>query len=235
MKKYTKKVTLIVVLVVLVLVGASYIYLVSGQYQPSAEAMALSEQLLTDSNDQYLSYETESEVGLIMYQGAKVEPEAYTYLTDTGYNLYVSDFPYNIAFLDTDVATQIIDENPQVTSWYIVGHSLGGTLAYDYATKDMAGKVDGVIMLGSYPLSDVVEAPNFDTLAIFAQEDGLITDYVEKLKMYGGYAEEYVIEGANHAGFGDYGDQANDNPATITLEEQHQLIVDKIVEFVNKK
>ena len=44
--------------------------------------------------------------------------------------------------------------------------------------------------------------------------------------------EETVIEGANHAGFGMYGEQQGDGEATITNAEQIEITADIIAEFV---
>jgi len=45
-------------------------------------------------------------------------------------------------------------------------------------------------------------------------------------------AEELVIEGGNHAGFGDYGAQDGDGRATIAQEDQWQRTAEAIVAFM---
>lgn len=43
---------------------------------------------------------------------------------------------------------------------------------------------------------------------------------------------EQIIEGGNHAGFGDYGTQDGDGVAAITPEEQQRIAVDAIAAFM---
>jgi hypothetical protein len=47
--------------------------------------------------------------------------------------------------------------------------------------------------------------------------------------------EFYIIEGGNHAQFGDYGFQKGDNIADISLEEQLDLITNKMLDFLRQK
>jgi hypothetical protein len=44
--------------------------------------------------------------------------------------------------------------------------------------------------------------------------------------------EYVVIQGGNHAQFGDYGFQPGDNEATITRADQQQQVVDATVGFL---
>ena len=43
--------------------------------------------------------------------------------------------------------------------------------------------------------------------------------------------EEYCIQGGNHAGVAEYGKQKGDGSATITLQEQQKITVEKILEM----
>jgi hypothetical protein len=73
-----------------------------------------------------------------------------------------------------------------------------------------------------------------DALSIFATEDGLIP-----LKEWDTYRPRFpsvtrwvAIQGGNHAGFGWYGVQKGDNPATISLQTQTEQIVQSIDQFL---
>jgi hypothetical protein len=41
-----------------------------------------------------------------------------------------------------------------------------------------------------------------------------------------------VIEGGNHAQFGDYGEQPGDNPALISRAEQQAQVVEAVIAFL---
>jgi len=42
----------------------------------------------------------------------------------------------------------------------------------------------------------------------------------------------FEIEGGNHAGYGNYGAQKGDGPATISNTEQQNIVTNKILEFI---
>ena len=45
----------------------------------------------------------------------------------------------------------------------------------------------------------------------------------------------FEIEGGNHAGFGNYGKQKGDGELLITREEQQNVAVDLITNFIEKE
>ncbi|MGL5020757.1 MAG: alpha/beta hydrolase, partial [Mycoplasmatales bacterium] len=65
-------------------------------------------------------------------------------------------------------------------------------------------------------------------LAIFANEDGLVDK--EKYDTLPIGTNKVLISG-NHAGFGDYGIQKDDNKSSISINEQHDQIIKAIEEF----
>ena len=46
---------------------------------------------------------------------------------------------------------------------------------------------------------------------------------------------EYVLEGGNHAGFGNYGSQKGDGEAGITDREQWQETIDYIMDMIRQQ
>lgn len=71
--------------------------------------------------------------------------------------------PFNMAIFDADRADEIIDQIPDIKNWYILGHSMGGAMASNYAAKNQ-DKVDGLILLASYIYGDY---PDKNTLTIY--------------------------------------------------------------------
>ncbi|MNJ48340.1 hypothetical protein D3C77_435310 [compost metagenome] len=80
-----------------------------------------------------------------------------------------------------------------------------------------------MILLGAYPVGNA-EIP---TLAIYGSED-MILD-TTKLDST---LNQHIIEGGNHAYFGNYGEQKGDGIATITREKQQWQTVEEIVKFI---
>ena len=71
--------------------------------------------------------------GLIFYPGSKVENTAYAPLlhdlSEDGILCVLVKMPCNLAVLGMNAADGIPECFPEVTDWYIDGHSLGGAMA----------------------------------------------------------------------------------------------------------
>ena len=97
-------------------------------------------------------------------------------------------------------------------------------------------KINNLILLASYIDSndDLSEHDELNVLSIFGDRDEIVTlDNIEESKNY--LPERTVfkeITGGNHSQFGYYGFQNSDGQASISRERQHELIVKKIVDFL---
>ncbi|OCA86934.1 MULTISPECIES: alpha/beta fold hydrolase [unclassified Bacillus (in: firmicutes)] len=178
--------------------------------------------------------------GIILYPGAKVEPEAYSYyaqgLADKGYLVVVPKVNLNFALLDINQADLIIDEFSDITNWYVGGHSLGGVAAASYA-YDHLEDVRGLILLGSYP-SDSINFSETDLpiLSLYAEFDGLTTtDKIADTKhLLSSEATLYEVKGGNHAQFGMYGTQDGDGKSTISAKEQQDEIIEETLKWLTQ-
>ena len=78
--------------------------------------------------------------GFIFYPGGKVDHNAYIPLmqacAERGIMCGLVEMPFNLAVLDMHAADGIIDDYPEIESWYIGGHSLGGAMAAAYLEKN---------------------------------------------------------------------------------------------------
>jgi hypothetical protein len=217
MKKF-----LLAILVMIIIIGGGVLtYLNLDQYQAT---LSRQYQLLEDNGTLYKL--DNSDIGFIFYQGGKVEADAYSYLESVEANVFILDTPFNLAIFDFGKAQQIVDKYPQISRWYVGGHSLGGSSAFLYAASTST-IIEGIIYLGSYP----TEVNQFRQLAIFGSEDGLL-DYNDYLNYFDQDDSVKIINGGNHAQFGEYGIQADDGTATISGSAQRQLVIDYINEFI---
>lgn len=226
-----KKVLTVIGIIILGLVAVSLIYLNINQYSASAESEELFNTNAVEVND-YYEIDHDSNVGLIFYPGAKVDSQAYAYLSEVEEaNIYIADFPFNFAFFNPNIAQVIIEDNNDVDEWYVAGHSLGGVFAYNFAQNNL-DEISGVVFLASYPAEKIPEESPLKVLSLYGGNDGVVGSYDEKLELFNDNSTLYEIEGANHSQFGDYGLQKGDNEAEISKEEQHQVIVEQIAEFI---
>lgn len=173
-----------------------------------------------------LSPSVPSDTGIVFYPGAKVEAEAYLPLLDrirqTGVTCVLVHMPFNMAIFDPGAAEDVFPLFPQIEHWYVAGHSMGGAMASDFASKHPE-EVEGLILLGAYIYGDY---PDEKTLTIYGSLNQSVEDHID-------YTENIVeIEGGNHAQFGNYGPQKGDLPAAISAEEQQAQTVAAIGEFL---
>ncbi|MFV0289096.1 MAG: alpha/beta fold hydrolase [Mycoplasmatales bacterium] len=232
MKKF-KKISLFIGGIIIICVVSFFIYLNMGQYQATTEALNTYEANLI-TYDKYYEFNNNQEQGLIFYPGAKVDPLAYSYLSEvTNANIYLIRPFYNIAFFNSKIATQIMAEQEKEKTWYVAGHSLGGVVASNYAQNNNE-LIKGVILLGSYPQHKLIDN-TIPYLSLYGTHDGVVGDYSEKEQLFDNNSTLLAITGGNHAQFGDYGLQKGDNNSLITKEEQHKFIVKQIEQFINNK
>ena len=174
--------------------------------------------------------------GVIFYPGGKVEYTAYEplmkALADRGILSVLIKMPFNLAILKENAADGVREQFEGIDSWYMAGHSLGGTSAAFYADKNSDG-FDGMIFLASYTTVNMSDS-GLRVLSVYGSEDGVLNkDKYEKNKSkLPSDFTELVIDGANHAGFGMYGAQKKDGEATLTNTEQITKTADAIADFI---
>ena len=169
--------------------------------------------------------------GLIFYPGARVDYRAYApamrALAEAGYRAVIVPMPLQLAVLAPEAAADVIAAMPDITTWAIGGHSLGGTMAAHFA-YDHPGAVRGVMLWAAYPTAtEDLSARPLAVISIFGTRDGLSTPAaIEASRPLLPPTTQWVpIAGGNHAQFGWYGPQAGDTLATITRAEQQQQII----------
>lgn len=237
--------SLAALLLVGVVVAALY---VGDYYRPTAAAVAAMAPVEADGTTpavKVMAYDDRTTlfvpddptVGFVFYPGGKVDHVAYAPLMQAlaarGVLCVLLEMPLRLAVLDAQAAeglpTTLGAQYPTVTSWYVGGHSLGGSMAASHAAKALADW-DGLVLLAAYSTADLRES-DLRVISVYGSEDqvmnrGKYDTYKENLPTD---LTEYVIPGGNHAGFGAYGAQAGDGVATITGSEQITLTADRIL------
>lgn len=178
---------------------------------------------------------------LVFYPGAKVEASAYAPLMNDlaqrGIDCFLVEMPFNLAFLDMNAASSILDV-PAYGSyerWFLAGHSLGGAMAANYAA-DHPKQLSGLVLLAAYPTKSLQTA-GFPVLSIYGSNDGVVnrSRIEEGRSLMPPIYEELVIEGGNHAQFGSYGAQDGDGEALISSGEQRAQTADAIADLVARE
>lgn len=227
-RKWSKRI-LITIAVLVVCAGTGFYVWTLDYYHADQSVYTTLQENQTYATDDYIVLESHqpSQKAVIFYPGAKVQPEAYLpmldKLRDTGVTCILVKMPLNLAVLGKDKATQIMQQFPNVKEWYMAGHSMGGGMASAYAS-DHQDKIKGLILYGSYVFGDY---PTNRSLTVYGTFN---TSVKEKIT----YTDNIVvIDGGNHAQFGNYGKQKGDPDATISADEQQNQAVQATQQFLN--
>ncbi|MEN0643330.1 alpha/beta hydrolase [Alkalicoccobacillus gibsonii] len=232
MKKVLIRLLLIVAAIIVIALVSGLIW-ASFSFEAMDEAKEMSGE---ETDLGFVFGESDANKGVIFYQGAKVEPDAYNYLGDQlsaeGYFVVIPQMPLNLAVLSPSKANAVMEEYPDISEWYIGGHSLGGAMASSYVA-DHADAISGLFLLGSFSASDLSQE-DVRVLDISGGLDGLATpdknaEYDENLPPE---TTKVVIEKGNHANFGDYGPQKGDLVSPLTPAEQHDIVVNELTEWM---
>ena len=176
--------------------------------------------------------------GIIFYVGAQITPDAYipllSRLSQHGYSCFIPNLTFNMAALEPKAADVIIKEHPEINSWYIAGHSMGGLTASGFAA-DNPDKINGLILLAAYTNRDL-SVTDIPVLSIYGDADGVMNKdlYDKRMEWNPTDFEEHIISGANHAQYGDYGKQPRDNDAEISAENQQCKTAELIIDWLSR-
>ena len=177
------------------------------------------------------------ERAIAFFPGAKVEETAYAPLllaiAERGTDCFLLRVPFRLAWMDGDAPDKVIGKYPY-ESWYMMGHSLGGIMAGRYAASHDE-TTDGAILLAAY--ADRELAPSMRLLSIYGSEDGILDRklYEEGRQLWPEDSAERIIDGGNHAGFGNYGAQRGDREASVTPALQQEQTAGAIERFLSMK
>lgn len=172
--------------------------------------------------------------GFLFYPGGKVEFTAYApllrRLAKNGVTCVVIKMPWNLAVLSPNAADAVFPQFPEISQWYIGGHSLGGSMAANYASSH-PDLLKGLVLLASYSTKDLHQS-GLRVLSLYGNQDGVL-NLASYIKNEANLPEDCVfqiLDGANHAGFGSYGPQKGDGecllPEGIQIEKTAQIILE---------
>jgi len=235
MKRFDKR-WLWLLLLIPVLLAASFVVWANNAPSPMPEAVAAlqSDAQVQVETQPWLVFKPSSgqpTTGLIFYPGGKVDPRSYApaahALAAQGYLVVIPPMPLNLAVFAPGKAAEVMAAYPDIQNWAVGGHSLGGSMAANFARKHPE-LVKGLVFWASYPASsDNLSKENLKVASVYGTQDGLATkDKIDASRPLLPAGTQWVaIEGGNHGQFGWYGSQGGDNAASISREVQQQQAI----------
>ncbi|MCR5452573.1 MAG: alpha/beta hydrolase [Lachnospiraceae bacterium] len=230
---------------VIITFGLGFIFFIIGGIlyfsdYSKAEANALSDMKGSDNvkvfdvPEGYFFDGPGTEDALVFYAGAKVDEKAYSHLilglSEQGIDCFLISMPLHHAFTNKEVAIKLTGEY-RYDNWYLCGHSLGGAMVSFCANKEPQ-LFNGLFLLGSYPSEKIDDSMKF--VSFLGSEDNVVDrkQYEKGKEFWPSKGYEVIINGGNHAGYGDYGEQPGDGLATISKEQQQNTVVEDILKEV---
>jgi len=134
-------------LLLLVALGVPAVRWLSYERQPLPQALAAleSDPTVTVTQTPWLTFTPQDvtvTTGFIFYPGGRISYLGYADLLRTmaehGYLVVSPRMPLNIAATNPNAANGIIAAHPEIQHWVIGGHSVGGTMAAQYTSRNRA-------------------------------------------------------------------------------------------------
>lgn len=177
------------------------------------------------------------DTGLVFVPGARVDPYAYLFklagtVERTGVTVVITKPVLNLAILDRRPLSTFTAAAPDVSTWFVGGHSIGGVRACMLA-DDPA--VAGLVLFGSY-CAAVPERAELRVLSLSGSADGLSTpeEIAATANLLPADTRFVELEGANHARFGDYGVENGDGVATMSTDAAAAEITRELSDFLTE-
>jgi pimeloyl-ACP methyl ester carboxylesterase len=237
-----RTVGVVLMLAVAVLVGAAAWWVQPQPLLPEAEASLASTPAVAfarvDGRLEWAPASGDYATGLVVYPGGKVRPEAYGPLAHeiaaAGFLVVVVPVPLNLAVFGIDAATPAIAAHPSVTAWAVGGHSLGGSMAAQYA-EGRTDTIRGLALWASWAATDLSDS-GIRALSIYGTLDRSAARMSgeEARANLPPDAEFVAIEGGNHEQMGWYTGQPNDPPGMIGRADQQRRVAEATIELLRR-
>jgi hypothetical protein len=240
--KFKFRYVLVTFVVILLLAVGGFVIWAANPLGPGERSLAAldSDSFVTVEQGDFMVFQpadAQPSTGFIFYPGGRVDYRSYApalhEIAAQGYLVVLVPAPLSLMVFNPDAADEVIPQFPQIKHWAIGGHSLGGAMAANYAYTH-PDAVAGLVLWASYPASsnDLTDS-GLPVLSIYGTLDMAgMEKFDESRALLPEDTVWTVIDGGNHAQFGDYGFQPGDNVATINAAEQQAQIIDATVAFL---
>lgn len=176
--------------------------------------------------------------GLIFYPGGHVDFRAYApvarEIASHGYQVTVVRMPASLSIFGLFRADRVMEAYPQVQTWAIGGHSLGGMMAARYAAW-RADKVRGVVFWAAFPVADLSRSDLAGALTYGTNDVRIELEAVKATMPFLPPGTDIEpIAGGGHTGFGDYRTYFGGAHADISPELQRAYAADITVRLLEK-
>lgn len=171
---------------------------------------------------------------MLFWPGARVDPHAYAgrfadFVAETGMTVVIPRPMLNFALLDPRGPADFDAVLATDTLSAFGGHSMGGVKACQQAAE--VGDIS-LVLFAAYCAEDI-SGLDISALTVVGSEDRLLTsdDIDLGISRLPADATSLTVKGANHALFGDYGEQQGDGVAQISPDALSAQLATELEDF----
>lgn len=171
----------------------------------------------------------------IFFPGGFVDPLAYApmarVLSNEGLTVHIVKMPWRLAKFGYNKINDLFNFEDTNCTFILGGHSQGAKMAAQYIFEN-PNQIDGLILLGtSHPRDFDLSYSGIPTVKLYAENDGLasIGEVIENQFKLPKNTNLVLINGGNHSQFGNLGELLGDDSASISREEQQQIVIKHIL------
>jgi pimeloyl-ACP methyl ester carboxylesterase len=225
---------ILLIVAVIGIVIYSQVGVMAAEPEPLAAVKADPAIAITDDSAAIVLAPVEGETGdgLVFIPGAKVDPWAYAAklsgIVESGTTVVITKPWLNLAFFDLRPLDAFTSLAPDVDTWAVGGHSLGGVPACQLTESAQA-----LILFASYCANDL-STSGLPVLSLAGELDGLSTPekIADARPLLPAGADMVEIAGAAHSSFGDYGPQPGDGTPTISDADMTETLTSEVDRFL---
>lgn len=211
MLKLLRKILLIFVVVTLIAIAYWRYDFPDREHRVTPEALAAleSDARVTVTENDWIVFspsDASPTKGLIFYPGGECDERGYAEplraIAARGFLVVLVPMPWQLAVFAPNRANDVIAAFPEIKTWAIGGHSLGGSMAANYAAnhQDM---IKGLLLWDAYSPNDLTASTLKVRMVHRADTSGKPPeDYTNKLPLLPAQTEYVPLIGGQHLNFG---------------------------------
>ena len=202
--------------------------------------------------DEWLTFtprEGASRAGLILYPGAQCDHRGYAgplrAIAEQGYLVVSLPMPFNYAIFGIDKVREVQAAHPEIETWVLAGHSLGGAMGATFAASN-PDAIDGLIFWDShsYEGADLSQL-DLPVAQLYrsAEDQPMPPNFLAAAPFIPASSDLTPVLGGNHMNFGSFdvapnfasvmlSDRPIPNP--ISQAAQHEIIVNANLDFLER-
>lgn len=197
-------------------------------------------QLSVAETDDFISFHPvkASQLTVLFYPGGLVDPKAYAPLcrriAEHGYSVIIIKMPWRMANLGYKIPLEkgLLSDTTQ--HYVLIGHSKGAAMVARFIDEYPQYIMKAILLATTHPRDQDLSHLKIPIMKILASDDGIADEksIMDNKHLLPNSTQYVRIPGGNHAQFANYGRQFMDGNASITREQQQEIVLEYILSFL---